>query len=172
MTETIQVAITEQPINAAVLLGRQPPRGHGAAVSFFGVVRELNLGRQVEAIEYEAFAPLAEKCFRDFCLEAKGIWGEGLAATIVHRVGRLAVGDISVAIIVSTPHRAEAYEASRAIIEQLKHRAPIWKKEYYSDGQSDWVRGHALCQHTQTSPTWQMAVAGVQPAEPEHGAKL
>jgi molybdopterin synthase catalytic subunit len=147
MSDAIQVRITDRPIDTSALFRGHGASHHGALVSFFGVVRDINFGRQVTGIEYDAFVPLAEQTFREFCTEAQATWGQDMHVTIVHRTGALGIGDISVALLVSTRHRAEAYEISRYIIEELKHRSPIWKKEHYSDGSSDWVQGHALCQH-------------------------
>ncbi|MDQ3234022.1 MAG: molybdenum cofactor biosynthesis protein MoaE [Pseudobdellovibrionaceae bacterium] len=161
MADTIKVSITDQPINTDELLQSLGASHHGAQVSFFGVVRDINLGRQVKGIEYDAFVPLAEQTFREFCAEAQATWGQDMHVTIVHRIGSLGIGDISVALLVSTRHRGEAYEISRYIIEELKHRSPIWKKEHYSDGSSDWVQGHALCQHDHRHITgWRDARAG------------
>lgn len=155
MAETIAVKISSESIDLPLLMQAHQTLHHGAQISFLGRVRNLNLGRQVKGIEYEAFAPLAEQNFVEFCQEAKKIWGDDLHITIAHRVGYLEIGEISVAIIVSACHRAEAYEASRYIIEELKHRAPIWKKEFYTDGASDWVKGHALCQDRHhATPSW------------------
>lgn len=118
----------------------------GAEVWFYGRVRNHNFGRQVLSVEYDAFGPLCENVFREIAEESQR-WSKGGAITIIHRHGLLEIGEISVAIGVSTPHRDEAYKASRFIIEQIKVRAPVWKKENYVDGQSEWVKGHALCQH-------------------------
>ena len=151
--------IQSQPIELAALLQSETSMEHGAQISFVGKVRAFNVGREVCGIEYEAFAPLAEQNFREFCEEARKVWGEDLGITILHRVGYLEVGAISVVILVSARHRGEAFEASRYIIEELKHRAPIWKKEFYVDGASEWVKGHALCQHhSQTLPSWRESV--------------
>lgn len=167
MADTIKVSITDQPIHTGELLRGHGASHHGALVSFFGVVRDINLGRQVTGIEYDAFIPLAERTFLEFCTEAQATWGQDMHVSLVHRVGSLGIGDISVALLVSTRHRAEAYEISRYIIEELKHRSPIWKKEHYSDGSSDWVQGHALCQHDHGRiPGWREAKA-VQASTPE-----
>jgi molybdopterin synthase catalytic subunit len=111
------------------------------------VVRNTNHGRQVQAVSYDAHPALAETCFREICQEASGRWGETLQVALIHRVGRLEVGEISVSIAIGLPHRDEAYQASRYVIEELKKRAPIWKKEHYIDGESEWLQGHALCSH-------------------------
>jgi molybdopterin synthase catalytic subunit len=120
----------------------------GAELVFSGVVRSRNHGKKVVAVSYDAFEPLALATFKEICDEARTRWGQTLRIALVHRTGRLEAGETSVIIAVASPHRAEAYEASRYVIENLKTRAPIWKKETYEDGESDWLQGHALCQHS------------------------
>jgi molybdopterin synthase catalytic subunit len=124
-------------------------RGHGAEILFLGVVRDINLGRSVTAVAYDAFPPLAEKTLATIASEAKEKWGD-LQIAIFHRTGKLSVGEVSLAIAVSSKHRDESYQASRYVIEEIKERAPIWKKEFYTDGESEWLKGHALCQHGKT----------------------
>lgn len=124
---------------------REP--GHGAQNFFFGAVRATNWGRNVVAVAYDAFEPLAEKVLREICQEAQAKWGQDLQLCVIHRTGKLSVGELSVGIGVSSTHRDESYQASRYVIEQLKIRAPIWKKEFYDTGESEWLKGHALCQH-------------------------
>ena len=120
----------------------------GAQVTFFGVVRDLNQGQKVRAVSYDAFVPLCKNILEEIAREAVQKWGaQGMQLVVLHRVGRLEVGEASVAIGVSTPHRDEAYQASRYVIEQIKVRAPIWKQEHYASGDSGWVKGHELCQH-------------------------
>jgi molybdopterin synthase catalytic subunit len=116
----------------------------GAQVVFWGLVRKLNEGRTVLAVTYDAHAPLAEKTLREIGEEARGRWGADLRVVIMHRTGRLEVGEASVVIGVASPHRDEAYQASRYIIEQIKVRSPIWKQEHYADGDSEWLAGHSL----------------------------
>ncbi len=112
----------------------------GGFVTFEGVVRPLNDGRQVEAIEYEAFEPLAISEGEAIIAEAVGRYGLNLAIC-THRLGRLGVGEIAVRIDVGAAHRAEAFAGCRFVIDELKRRVPIWKKEYYTDGDSDWILG-------------------------------
>jgi len=121
--------------------------GHGAQSYFFGSVREINHGKKVLAVSYDAFAPLAENIIKEICDEAQAQWGPRLIMVVFHRIGKLNVGDISVGIGVGSPHRNESFLASRFIIEQIKLRAPIWKKEHYENGETEWLKGHALCQH-------------------------
>ncbi len=143
--------ITSGPIDLTALLASHPaPSSDGAQLVFTGIVREQNHGRAVTGVSYEAFAPLAENVFREIAAEAAKRWvGTGVA--IVHRVGRLEVGEVSVAVVVSAPHRGEAYSASRFAIDELKVRAPIWKQEHYVDGETEWLPGHELCQHSHSA---------------------
>lgn len=132
-----------EPIDPAALLARVPDAADGAVLLFWGVVRNENQGRAVESLEYEAYPAMAEALLAEIAREAQARWGTG-AIAIQHRTGRLAVGEGSVAIAVASPHRAEAYEASRYIIEELKRRVPIWKREGYADGpgEREWLGGH------------------------------
>ncbi|MCC7441564.1 MAG: molybdenum cofactor biosynthesis protein MoaE [Bdellovibrionales bacterium] len=138
--------MSEAPIDLARFVSGLGAPGHGAQNLFFGAVRETNHGKRVLAVSYDAFAPLAEATLRDICGEAAGRWGEDLRFRVLHRTGRLGVGELSVAIGVSSRHREESYQASRYVIEELKKRAPIWKKEHYEGGETEWLKGHALCQ--------------------------
>jgi molybdopterin synthase catalytic subunit len=92
-------------------------------------------------LEYSAFAPMAERVMREIAEEAAERWETGDIA-VVHRVGRLELGEASVAIAVASPHRDAAYQASRYIIEELKRRVPVWKKEGYLDGEQEWLPGN------------------------------
>ena len=134
--------ITEQPIDAAALLAEATSPGDGAALLFVGVVRNRNEGRSVGSLGYQAYAPMAEAVLRAIVDEARGRWETG-AVSVVPRVGELGGGEASVAIAVAAPHRGDAYEASRYVIEELKKRVPIWKREGYLDGASEWLPGHA-----------------------------
>lgn len=121
---------------------------HGAQLAFTGVVRSSNHGRQVIAVEYDIFQPLLDTVFQEIQQEARNQWGQDLEISIKHYQGRLEPGQTSVVITVSSHHRDESYQASRYVIEQIKKRAPIWKKEFYADGETQWLAGHALCQHS------------------------
>lgn len=141
--------ITERSINPMAVFDFISEVSHGAQTLFFGAVRGKNRGRDVVAVGYDAAIPLAQHTLHIIADEVRVMWGDSLRVCVYHRVGKLLVGDISVAIGVSSPHRDESYLASRYIIEQIKSRAPIWKKEFYSDGETEWLKGHALCQHSQ-----------------------
>ena len=133
-------AVTDQPLDAARLLADSVSAEDGAALLFWGVVRNKNDGRPVAHLEYHAYAEMAERVMQRIAEEAVSRFGVS-EVRVVHRVGRLEIGDASVAISVASPHRAEAYEASRYVIEELKKRVPVWKREGYIDGDTDWVAG-------------------------------
>lgn len=115
--------------------------GAGGFVSFEGKVRDRNEGRPVQALEYEAFPPMAEAEGERILAEARAMYGLS-EAVVLHRVGRLEIGETAVWIGVASPHRAEAFDGCKYIIDELKKRVPIWKKEHYADGDSDWIGCH------------------------------
>ncbi len=110
----------------------------GAYVAFEGWVRNHNEGLQVRSLEYEAYEGLGVKEGERILAEAQERFGISTVCCI-HRLGQLEIGDIAVIVGVSTPHRSEAFEACRFIIDAVKHRVPIWKKEYYTNDDSGWV---------------------------------
>jgi molybdopterin synthase catalytic subunit len=132
--------VTEQPIDPGRMLSGTLSAEDGAALLFWGVVRNENDGRPVAHLEYSAYAQMAEREMMRIADEARERFGTG-AIHVVHRVGRLEIGEASVAIAVASPHRGEAYEASRYVIEELKRRVPVWKREGYLDGETEWVPG-------------------------------
>ena len=107
--------------------------GDGALCLFLGVVRGENDGRPVVRLEYEAYEDMALPLMEEIADEARGRFGAS-DVRIVHRLGRLEVGEVSVAVAAASPHRAEAFAACRHAIDTLKARVPIWKKEFYADG--------------------------------------
>ena len=111
---------------------------HGAVVSFVGKVREFNLGKKVTKIAYQVAQPLAINLFAQFSQQAREKWDQHADILIVHRSGELLVGEISIVVLVSTEHRKEAFLINQYLIEIIKAKAPIWKKEYYTDGES-WI---------------------------------
>ena len=137
---TAYAAVTDQPLDAARLLADCVSPDDGAALLFWGVVRNENDGRAVDQLEYHAYGAMAEKEMLRIAEEAVARFGTG-DIRVVHRVGTLAVGEASVAIVVASPHRGQAYEASRYVIEELKRRVPVWKREGYVDGDREWVPG-------------------------------
>jgi molybdopterin synthase catalytic subunit len=132
--------VVDAPIDPAAMLAGTLSPADGAALLFWGVVRAENDGRAVSSLEYSAYAEMAEREMLRIADEASARFGTG-AIHVVHRVGLLQVGEASVAIAVASPHRAQAYEASRYVIEALKQRVPVWKREGYVDGEREWVPG-------------------------------
>ena len=132
--------ITRDTIDPGELLRSVASPADGAVLLFWGIVRSQNDGRAVTGLEYEAYAGMAEHKLREIIREAQSRWPVG-EISAVHRVGKLAIGEASVGIAVAAPHRAEVYEASRYIIEELKQRVPIWKREQYVEGPSEWLGG-------------------------------
>jgi len=131
------VHLTHDPIDAAALLARARSSDGGVCV-FVGVVRDENEGRPTAGIAYEAYARMAEAEIERL-LAALARTFPQVRVEIVHRLGRLAIGEASVAVVATAPHRAEAFAACREAIDRLKTTVPIWKKEFYRDGTSDWV---------------------------------
>lgn len=131
------ILITDQPIDYAAVTERVRSNDCGAVVLFMGTVREMTAGRQTVALDYEAYPEMAQQMLQQLITEARAEWPVH-AVAIEHRVGHLDLGEISVAIAVSSPHRAQAFEAGRFLIDRLKEIVPIWKKENWSDGTSEW----------------------------------
>jgi molybdopterin synthase catalytic subunit len=132
------VQLTDAPIDYAALTESVRRPGCGGVVLFLGTVRDLTGDEVTEFLEYEAYAGMAERKLAEIEREARERWPVGGWA-VVHRLGRLEIGEVSVAVAVSCPHRAEAFEACRYTIDRLKEIVPIWKKENRPDGSSDWV---------------------------------
>lgn len=132
------IRLTHDPIDFARLTEAVRRPGCGAVVTFLGTVRDVT-GEQVTiALDYEAFAPLAESKMRQIEAEVRQRWPVG-EIEIVHRLGRLEVGEVSVAVAVSCPHRSQAFDACRYAIDRLKEIVPIWKRENWADGRTEWV---------------------------------
>jgi molybdopterin synthase catalytic subunit len=132
---------------SAVRSGDSP--SDGAVVSFLGLVRDHNVGRRVRYLEYEAYEPLALKTFEQIAIEVQTLWPT-VRLALHHRVGRLAVGEASVAIAAASPHRGEAYAACRYTIERVKQIVPIWKREHF-DGGDVWLEGATADPDDQTA---------------------
>jgi molybdopterin synthase catalytic subunit len=139
------LAVTEAPLSierlCALVEGQARHRGEGCGGLgvFAGVVRATHQGRHVRFLEYEAFPPLALKTFEQIAGEADGHW-PGVLLAIHHRTGRLEVGELSVVIVAGAAHRAHAFQASRYAIERVKQITPVWKHEFFDDGDA-WVAG-------------------------------
>lgn len=134
----IRTAIIDGPIDPAALLTEVTTDDTGATSLFVGTVRNLNDGRAVTGIEYSSYAAMASEELRRIAEEAVAQFA-GLRVVVEHRVGMLTLQEISVAIAVAHARRAPALDATRFIIEELKQRVPIWKREHYVDGDRQWV---------------------------------
>ena len=131
--------VTTDPLSIDDAYAAVRKDGCGAVALFVGTVRDHHDGKKVTRISYSAFKEMAEKEFAAIAKEAEARWKTG-AMYIAHRTGALSIGDASVVIAVSSPHRAEAFEACRYAIETLKKMAPIWKEEFYETGKA-WISG-------------------------------
>lgn len=132
------IELTHETIDYAALAEKVRSNSAGAVVLFLGTVREMTAGRQTVALDYEAFPEMARAKFAELVAEAREKWPV-VNAGIIHRLGRLELGDVSVAVAVSTPHRQQAFEAGQYLIDRLKEVVPIWKKENWADGSTEWV---------------------------------
>lgn len=111
----------------------------GAIVHFLGTVRNNTSGRRTLYLEYEAYAPMAEKKMAEIGHEIREKWGLDRVA-MIHRVGRVEIGEVSVAVAVASPHRSDGFEACKYAMDRLKQVVPIWKREVWEDGAEEWVK--------------------------------
>ena len=130
--------LTSEPIDVATLIRDVTADDRGAVSLFLGTVRNSNEGRDVNGIDYSAYNAMAVAEMNRIVDEATQRF-EDVAILLIHRTGTLRVGDVSVAIACAHAHRSPALDANRYVIEQLKRRVPIWKREHYLDGTSEWV---------------------------------
>lgn len=137
--------VSQAKLDPADALAFVSDPGFGGLSMFIGKVRDLNHGRDVLGVSYDMFDALALAVFRQAAAEAFAGCGPKLKVYVAHAKGRLAVGDVAVVVAAGSPHRDEAFRACRAVIEAVKHRAPIWKREHYRDGDSVWSEGCSLC---------------------------
>jgi len=138
----VLVRLVREPIDVASLAGTTPE--DGALCLFVGVVRNENQGRAVLRLEYEAYEEMALPLLEEIAAETGRLYSV-TDVRLVHRLGPLEIGEASVAVAVSSPHRAEAFAACRFAIDTLKARVPIWKKELYEDG-SAWLDGRGTAE--------------------------
>ncbi len=132
-------AVTAAPLTLDAVVRAVDGPGAGAVATFLGLVRDHNQGRRVLWLDYEAYAPLAEKALARIVTEAEARW-PGARMAIHHRTGRLEIGEASVVIAVATAHRADAFAACRYAIERIKQIVPIWKHEHFAGGDV-WIEG-------------------------------
>jgi len=132
-------AITFVPLSIEEVYFRANEEANGAVVMMSGMVRNQTDGKPVVSLEYQAYEPMALRVFYQIAANIRSHWPDVNRVVIHHRIGRLQIGEISVLVAVGCPHRQEAFEACRYAIDTLKHNAPIWKKEHWADGSSNWV---------------------------------
>jgi molybdopterin synthase catalytic subunit len=132
------VSLTHDPIDTAALLSHVSSPRAGAVVLFLGTTRELTAGRRTASLDYECYPEMAQKKLAELETEARRRWPL-VECAMVHRLGRLELGEASVAIAVSSPHRRAAFEAGQWLIDTIKEVVPIWKQENWADGSSEWV---------------------------------
>ena len=133
------IQITREQLDRNALIDTVSDPGAGGIVVFEGVVRDNARGKHVRYLEYDVYPEMAVQQIRGIIAEAERRWNVDRVA-VAHRIGRLEIGEASVIIVVATPHRAEAFEACRYIIDTLKTTVPIWKKEVAMNGE-EWVEG-------------------------------
>ena len=133
-----RAVITEDPIDTTAVMARVASDGYGATVLFVGTVRDQNGGQGVSGLDYTAYEAMALDELDRILGEAQDRFA-GTAVAAVHRVGTLAPGEISIAVAAAHAHRASAFDAARYVIEEVKRRLPVWKREHYLDGTREWV---------------------------------
>lgn len=134
------VRLGTEPLHAEELLATFRAGPDGAQVLFSGITRDHFEGRRVRFLEYEAYLPMAEAKLREVLDEARRRFGLG-AAAVRHRIGRVPIGETSLLVAVSAPHRAAALEAAGFVVDRIKECVPIWKREHFDDSSSAWVEG-------------------------------
>lgn len=137
----ITIVLQQEAIDHARIIGETGTDEDGAVVSFIGRVRSSSRGKTVLSMEYETYDEMARKQLQKIAEEASVRWSL-TDCTVVHRYGSVAIGEASIVIAAASPHRHEAFQAVQFIIDTVKEKVPIWKKEFYSDG-SSWIDGKA-----------------------------
>jgi molybdopterin synthase catalytic subunit len=135
--------ITTETITGAEVREAVEGPDAGAVVVFLGTVRNNTDGRAVKCLEYEAYPPMAEKKMAEIAQKVSEKWGLDRVA-MIHRVGKLEIGEVSVAVAVASPHRKDAFEACKYAMDRLKQIVPIWKREVWADGEAEWVKPDAV----------------------------
>jgi molybdopterin synthase catalytic subunit len=138
LAKLFMVEIVTEPIDTEGLLRQVASPEAGAVVLFLGTTREHTAGRRTESLDYECYSDMARDKLAELEAEARRRWPL-LGCAVVHRVGHLPIGEASVAVAVSTAHRQAAFAAGQWLIDTLKQVVPIWKKENWANGQSEWV---------------------------------
>ncbi len=135
--------VTPEPLDPELLVKAVRKGESGALVLFYGVARNESEGRRVRGLEYDAYPEMAEKKLREVAAEVRARWPV-TGISVLHRTGRLAIGEASLLVAVSAPHRQEAFEACHYAVDRIKQTVPIWKKELWEDGDGAWVPGHPV----------------------------
>jgi len=133
-------AIGRDPLDPGPLVEAVRRADAGAIALFYGIVRNENLGRRVQYLEYDAYPEMAVKKMREVAEEVRGRFSV-LEVGVLHRIGRLEIGETSLLVAVSSGHRREAFEACHFAVDRIKQIVPVWKKEVWEDG-SEWIEGH------------------------------
>lgn len=144
------IQLVNEPIDTAQVLAQVASFQAGAVVLFLGTTREMTGERRTESLDYECYPAMAEKTFGQLEAEMRTLWPAIIGCCIIHRLGHLGLGEASVAIAVSSPHRRDAFEGGQWLIDRLKEIVPIWKKENWADGTSQWV--HPGLANNEVSP--------------------
>ncbi len=131
--------ITFAPLSIEEAYFNANDQSNGAVVVMSGMVRNQTDGKPVVSLEYQAYEPMAIRVFYQIAANIRDHWSDVNRVVIHHRIGHLEIGEISVLVAVGSPHRKEAFDACQYAIDTLKHNAPIWKKEHWADGSSNWV---------------------------------
>jgi molybdopterin synthase catalytic subunit len=139
------ILLTRDPLDPETLTTTVRDGANGGVVTFLGTVRNNTDGRHVLYLEYEAYEDMAEKVLARIIREVTERWNGSVHTSIAHRLGRMEIGDISLIVVVASPHRAEAFAACQHIVDRIKQDVPIWKKEVFKDGEV-WVGSEG--QHT------------------------
>ena len=130
--------LTEEPIKVDPMIDHVRSSDRGGIAIFLGLVRDHHHGKGVLGLEYSAYAPMAEAVTAEIMAEATTRWSR-VGVAVQHRIGSLTIGDTAVAVVAGAAHRGEAFEVCRYVIEELKKRVPVWKRELYTDGTIEWV---------------------------------
>ena len=141
------IEVTREPIDLDALNRSAGHPACGAVLTFSGTVRDHHLGRKVVKLAYEAYEPMAQKEMEKVVSQAFSRWPDVKKVQAVHRFGEMPVGESSIYITVASPHRPEGFAALRFVIDRIKRDVPIWKKEFYQDGQTDWLHPEEGCCH-------------------------
>lgn len=136
-SDSFRITFAPLSLDAVYALADSP--ANGAVVVMSGMVRDNTDGKPVVALEYQAYEPMAIEIFKQIAAQISQTWPDVTRVVIHHRTGKLTIGEISVLVAVGCPHRSEAFAACKFAIDTLKHNAPIWKKEWWSDGSTSWV---------------------------------